>query len=127
MRSRVGGITEEQREETGETLENRVVIGLRVQKIRGQGHGKALGEERQEVGVETGDRETLYLEVGGEMDKAEVEAAPRDPPGLTWTRWRQSDQDGREAVQVEVNPTRTGGVPTLIRQQPKNQTSKWYQ
>lgn len=78
LKNNNGGIAEVE-EGTGETLENRVVGGQIVQRINwvGQEDGRGLKEERQVVGEdivegeETGDRETLYLDVGVAMGKAE--------------------------------------------------------
>lgn len=100
-----------------------------VQRIKGQGDGRGLEEGRQVVGEEeeeeeTGDRETLYLEMG----EAEVAATlMRDPPGVIWMKGDLSVEDGEGGMWVEANPTRTGGVPSPTQQQHRYQTAKWHQ
>lgn len=123
VKKKNGVITEE--EGTGETLENRVVDGLMVQMIKGQGDGRGLEEGRQEVGAETGGRGTLYLEMG----EAEVEATlmRRDLPGVIWMKGDLSEEGGEGEKSVEANPTRTGGVPSPTQQQHRYQTAKWHQ
>ncbi len=84
LKNNNGGITEVE-EETGETLENRVVGGQMVKKINwpGQEDGRGPKEGRQVAGEETGDRETPYLELGVVTGKAEVETTlMRDPLGV---------------------------------------------
>lgn len=129
LKSSSGEITEE--EEAGETLENRVADGQMVQRIKGQGGGRALEGARQVVGEGTGDRETretLYLEAGGEMGETEAEATlTRDPPGATWTTGGLSVEDGEGETWVEANPTRTGGAPSPTHHQHRYQTAKWHQ
>lgn len=92
------------------------------------GEGKV--EEEEEVVEETGDKETPYLEVGGEMGETEVEATlMRDLPGVIWTKGDLSVEDGEGEMWVEANPTRTGGVPSPTQQQQQHryQTAKWQQ
>ena len=109
-------------EGTGETLENRVVGGGTVQRIKGQGGGRGLDEGRQVAGEETGRRGTQ------EMGEAEVEAAPmrRRLPGVIWMKGGLSGEDGEGEMWVEANPTRTGGRPSPT-QQHRYQTAKWHQ
>lgn len=130
LKNNNGGIAEVE-EGSGETLENRVVGGQMLQRIKGQVGGRGLKEGRQGVGEdsvvgeETGDRETLHLEVGVEMGEAEVETnLMRDLPGVIWTKGDVREEDGE--MGVEANLTRTGGVlsPT---QQHRYQTAKWHQ
>lgn len=122
------GVITEEGEITGETLENRVVGGQMVQKVKEQGDGRGLEEERQVVGEETGDRKNLHLEVGGEMGEVEVEATPMKAlPGVIWMKGDLSEEDGEVEMWVEANPTKTGGVPNPTQQQHRYQTAKWHQ
>lgn len=126
LKKKNGVITGEEGEGTGETLENRVVGGQMVRRIKGQGDGRGLEEERLVVGEETGGRGTLYLEMG----EAEGEATlmRRAPPGVIWMKGELSEEVGEGEMWVEANPTRTGGVqsPTQL-QQHRYQTAKWHQ
>lgn len=135
LKNNNGGITEVE-EGTGGTLENRVVGGQMVQRInragredgRGLEEGMQVAGEDNVKGEETGFRETQYLEVGVVVGETEVEATlMREPPGVIWKKGDHSEEDGEEEMQVEANPTRTGGVPSPTQQQHRYQTAKWHQ
>lgn len=84
LKNSSGGIAEVE-EGTGGTLENRVVGGQIVWRINwvGQVDGRGLKEGKQVAGEETGDRETLHLDVAVVMGKVESEATlMRDPRGV---------------------------------------------
>lgn len=101
--------------------------GQMVQKIKEQAGGKEVEEGRQVVGgEETGDREILHLEVGGEMGEVEVGATlMRDLPGVHRMKEGLSEEDGE--MWVASNPTRTGGVQSPTQQQHRYQTAKQHQ